>query len=98
MGVISLRLKEKESKRIDELSEVENKDRSAVTRELIDYGWTYLMIKRYKEGKLSLGILAKKLEVSIIEAIELLSEQGIESNISYEDYLKGFDSFTEYQK
>ena len=48
MSVISLRLKDRESKRINELSKTENKDRSSVTRELIDFGWTYLMIKRYR--------------------------------------------------
>jgi len=98
MSVISLRLKEKESKRIDELSKVENKDRSAVTRELIDYGWTYLMTKHYKEGKLSLEVLAKKLDISISEAIDLLSEQGIKSQVTYEDYLRGFETFTVYLK
>ena len=77
MSVISLRLKESESKRIDELSEIENKDRSTVTRELIDYGWTFLMIKHYREGKLSLELLAEKLEISISEAIDLLVEHGV---------------------
>jgi len=93
MSVISLRLKEKEKKMIDELSIIENKDRSSVTRELIDYGWTYLMIKYYKDGKLSMEVLAKKLDISISEVIDLLSEIGIDATITYEDYLRGFDVF-----
>ncbi|NUO09747.1 MAG: ribbon-helix-helix protein, CopG family [Candidatus Brocadia sp.] len=93
MSVISLRLKDKEIKRINELSKMEHKDRSTVARELIDYGWEFLMIKLYREGKLSLSALAEKLELSISEAIDLLSEFGVESPIDYDDYLKGFEVF-----
>lgn len=93
MSVISLRLKEREIKRINELSKMGNKDKSTVARELIDYGWEFLMIKLYKEGKLSLSVLAEKLELSVSEAIDLLSEFGIESPIDYDDYLKGFEVF-----
>ncbi|MDN3515886.1 MAG: UPF0175 family protein [Candidatus Brocadia sp.] len=93
MSVISLRLKDKEIKRINELSKMEHKDRSTVARELIDYGWEFLMIKLYREGKLSLGALAEKLELSVSEAVDLLSEFGIESPIDYDDYLKGFEVF-----
>ncbi len=91
MSVISLRLKDKETKRIDELSKAENRDRSSVARELLDYGWTFLMISRYREGKISLEILSKKLDLSISEAIDLLAEYGVESTVTYEDYLQGFE-------
>jgi len=39
-------------KRLDELSKMSHKDKSAVARELIDYGWEFLMMKMYREGKL----------------------------------------------
>ena len=91
MSVISLRLKDKETKRIDELSKTENRDRSSVARGLLDYGWTFLMISRYREGKISLEIISKKLDLSISEAIDLLAEYGVESTVTYEDYLKGFE-------
>lgn len=93
MSVISLRLKEREIKRINELSKMGHKDKSTVARELIDYGWEFLMIKRYKEGRLSLSALAEKLELSVNESIDLLSEFGIESPLDYDDYLKGFEAF-----
>ncbi len=93
MSVISIRLKEKERRRINELSKIANKDKSTVARELIDHGWEFLMIKLYKEGKLSLSNLAEKLELSLSETIDLLSEFGIESPVDYDDYLKGFDAF-----
>ncbi len=89
MGVISLRLKDRELKRIETLSKKLRKDRSTVARELIDQGWEFLMIKRYKEGKLSLGGLAAELDVSLSEALDLLAELGVEAPIEYDDYLKG---------
>ncbi len=93
MSVISLRLKDRELKRINELSRMVNKDKSTVARELIEYGWEFLMIKLYREGKMSLGTLSSKLELSVSETIDLLAEFGMESPIDYEDYLKGFDVF-----
>lgn len=92
MGVISLRLKDSELKRIEDLSSREQKDRSTVARELIQYGWELLMLKQYRDGKLSLTSLAKQLDVSVAETIDLLAEFGIEAPIAYEDYLKGFEA------
>lgn len=93
MGIISLRLKEKDLKRFGELSRLEHKDKSTIARELIEYGWDFLMVKYYKEKKLSLGGFAKKLNISISEAIDLLAEFGVETPIEFEDYLKGFEIF-----
>ena len=45
------------------------------------------MLRYYKEGTLSLEGLAKKLDVSISEAIDLLAKLGIEAPIEPEDYL-----------
>jgi len=93
MGVISLRLKDRDLERLDELSKLERKDRSTTARELLEYGWEFLMLRYYKEGKLSLEGLAKKLNMSISEAIDLLAELGIEAPIEFDDYLKGFNVF-----
>lgn len=91
MGVISLRLRDSELKRIEDLSRLEQKDRSTVARELIQYGWELLMLKQYRDGKLSLSSLSKQLDISVSETIDLLAEFGIEAPIVYEDYLKGFE-------
>jgi hypothetical protein len=93
MGVISLRLKDRDMERREELSMSERKDKSAIARELLEYGWDFLMLKSYKEGKLSLTGLAKKLDISISEAIDMLKELGIEAPIGFVDYLKGFEVF-----
>lgn len=93
MSVISLRLKDKDLKRISELSRIEGKDKSSVARELLEYGWDFLMIRLYKEGKLSLEGFAKKLDMSVSESIDFLSEHGISSPVEFEDYLQGFKIF-----
>jgi len=49
------------------------------------------MLKQYRVGKLSLEGLAKNLDLSVGEAIDLLAELEIESPVEYEDYLKGFE-------
>ncbi len=95
MGVISLRLKDRDLERLDELSKALHKDKSTMARELLEYGWDFLMLEYYKEGKLSLAGLAKKLDVSISEAIDLLKERGIEVPIGFDDYLKGFEVFNQ---
>ncbi|WP_285442057.1 hypothetical protein [Candidatus Jettenia sp. AMX1] len=38
--------------RIEELSKLEHKDKSTIARELLEYGWEFLMIRYYKERKL----------------------------------------------
>jgi len=93
MSVISLRLKDRELKKIEELSKREHKDKSTVARELLEYGWDYIMLRSYKGGKLSLSGLAEKLGMSVSETIDLLSDFGIEAPIGYDDYLKGFKAF-----
>lgn len=59
MGVISLRLKDKDLERIEELSRQEHKDKSTIARELLECGWEFLMVRYYKEGKLSLARVYK---------------------------------------
>ena len=49
-------------------------------------------LSKYKQGKVSLGTLAKKLRMSISEALDLLADLGIPAPISYDDYLQGHKS------
>ncbi|MEK6984209.1 MAG: hypothetical protein AABX33_06565 [Nanoarchaeota archaeon] len=88
--VVTLRLKERELGFIKELSEKENEDKSYAARKLIDYGWIYFILKKYKEGKISIGKASKELNLTITETIELLADLGINSPISYEEYLEGY--------
>jgi|TARA_Y100000310_G_scaffold312550_1_gene359960 hypothetical protein len=93
--VITLRLQERELGFIKELSRKENGDRSSAARKLIDYGWVYFILKNYREGKVSIGKASKELNLTITETIELLTDLGVKSPISYEEYLEGYESLKE---
>lgn len=92
MKTTSFRLGEKELERIQELAKEENREKSEVARKLLDYGWEYLMIKRYAQGRISLGRLAKELDLPITEALNILSELGIKFQIQKEDILEGYET------
>lgn len=92
MKTTSFRLKEKELKRLKELSSERNGERSEAARELLDLGWEHLMIRRYRERKISLAKLSDKLDMSLSETIDLLAELGIQSPISKEEVLQGYES------
>ena len=94
--VMSVRLDPEGLRRLRELSKREKKDMSAVARELMDYGWLFLMLRDYREGKRSLGSFAKELGVPLTEVIDLLSELGVRSPVEYDDYLRGYAAAREF--
>ena len=51
-----------------------------------------LFFRDYKEGRLSLGKLARELSLSLSETIDLLKDLGINAPIEFEDYLKGYET------
>ncbi len=96
MKTTSLRLDEEKITRIKELSQQVGKGKSETIRELIDYGWEYLMLRRYKEGKISLSKLAKKLGKPITETIDILAWLGIESPVDKEEVLQGYETLKKH--
>lgn len=96
MGVMSLRLDEKEMRRIEAVAKKEKKDKSTMARELLSYGLTLFLLRRYKEGNVSLGTVAKELDLSISEAIDLLAEFGIQAPLEYDDYLCGIKTLKKF--
>ena len=53
---------------------------------------------RYGAGRVSLGTFAHKLDVSLSEAIDLLTELGVRSPVEYDDYLKGLSTAMAFVK
>ncbi len=92
MPVMSIRLSEKELKRLRTLAKQEDKEKSSLARELLKDGLKYKMLLAYKEGKVSLSKLSKSLNISLSEAIDLLSLFGLQSPISYDDYLQAVET------
>jgi predicted HTH domain antitoxin len=96
MPVMSLRLSEKELKRLKAMAKSENKEQSSEIRELLADGLRYKMLLRYKEGKVSIGILSKMLEINISEALDLLASFGIPMSVTYDDYLLSREAAKKY--
>jgi predicted HTH domain antitoxin len=96
MPVMSLRLSEKELKRLKAMAKSEDKEQSSEIRELLADGLRYKMLLRYKEGKVSIGILSKMLEINISEALDLLASFGIPMSVTYDDYLLSREAAKKY--
>ncbi|KXA88509.1 hypothetical protein AKJ62_05020 [candidate division MSBL1 archaeon SCGC-AAA259D14] len=92
MKTTSFRLKDKEIKRLKEMTSEQDREKSKAARELLDLGWEYLMIRRYRGGEISLARLSEKLDKPLSETIDLLAELGIRSPISKEEVLQGYES------
>lgn len=67
------------------------KDKSTAARELLESGWTYVLLEQYRQGALSLGRLAEELDLSISETMDLAAKHGAHVSLTYDDYLKSLD-------
>ncbi len=94
--VMSVRLGSEGLRRLRELAKRDHKELSTVARELMDYGWLFLMLREYREGKRSLGSFAEALGVPLTEAIELLADLGVRSPLEYDDYLRAYAGAAEF--
>ncbi len=92
MPVMSVRLSDKEVKLIQALAQEEDKEKSSEARELMLDGIKYKMLLGYKQGKVSLGMLSKKLGMPLSDALDLLASLGIPAPITYDDYLQGLQT------
>lgn len=95
-NVMSVRLDTEALRRLRELAKRERKEISTVARELMDEGWVLLTLREYRQGKLSLGMVAKRLKIPLADVIDLLAELGVRSPIEYDDYLKSYAAASEF--
>jgi predicted HTH domain antitoxin len=92
MSVMSLRLGKEEIDIISRLSKQKNEAKSEIARELLRAGWVFYWLKLYSAKKVSIGRMAEELNLSVNEVLDLLSDFGIESQVTYDDYLQGFEN------
>jgi len=92
MSVMSLRLGKEEIDIISRLSKQKNEAKSEIARKLLRAGWVFYWLKLYNAKKVSIGKMAEELDLSVNEVLDLLSDFGIESQITYDDYLQGFEN------
>lgn len=91
MSVISLRLNSEEQRHILKWAKREKKDRSQAARDLLDYGWKFSLLERYRAGKISLGSMAGEMSLPLSEAMDFLAAHGSAAHLDYDDYLKGIE-------
>jgi hypothetical protein len=56
--VMRVRVSSEGRRRLRELARREKKEVSTVARELMDYGWVFLMLRDHRAGRVSLGTFA----------------------------------------
>ena len=89
---LSIRMSDNDYRFLSALAREEREDVSKKVRELVDLGRVMLAIEKYKKSEASIEKAALIAGVSISEMMEIFKEHGVEANLEYEDYLKGFKS------
>lgn len=89
MAILSVRVPYEVDQKLVKWAKMEKKDKSTAARELMEYGWTFVFLEQYRQGKISLGKLAQELRQSISETMDLVVRYGIQAHLDYEDYLSG---------
>ena len=84
--VMTMRMDENRLKVINYFAREEGIPKSMALKEIFDYGRIDVAVRMYGEGKVSLEKASKLAGVSISEMMDVLSERGIELNVSLEDF------------
>ena len=90
---VGARLEPEIVKMIDQTAKEGRIDRSAALKELVQYGRQKLLEKKavefYREGKISVDKAAEMLSITVSETMKLLSNAGIRSEETLEEYKGG---------
>lgn len=89
MAILSIRVPYEVDQKLVKWAKMEKKDKSTAARELMEYGWTFVLLEQYRGGKISIGKLAQELKLAISETMDLVVRYGIQVHLDYEDYLTG---------
>lgn len=81
---------------LDAITVVEKEEKIEETtaiRKLIKIGYETYISDLYKSGKLSLSDVARQLDISQIEALELLLNRGVKGNLDAADIVHSLEKF-----
>jgi hypothetical protein len=98
MKVKSIRIPQDIEHAIDFLAKTEKIDATQSFRKLARIGFENYIAKLYENGKLSLREAATELDVSLSEAIDILSGVGVKGNIRASDVLQSIYSVSPPEK
>lgn len=60
MTTLSVRVPQDVAQKLATWARQEHTDKSTAARQLLEYGWTVLLMERYRQGHLSSGKLARE--------------------------------------
>ena len=93
MTTLSLRVPNSVAQKLTKWAKLgKRKDKSTAARELLECGWTYVLLEQYRQGILSLGRLAEELDLSISETMDLVAKHGAHVPLTQDDYLKSLET------
>ena len=89
---VGIRMDEKLLEKLDEMSEEESMDRSALVRKLLRKGYEEMRkeiaAEKYKKGQITLDKAAEEAEITLWEMEKFLVESGYKSDYSVKDLEK----------
>ncbi|RPI99458.1 MAG: hypothetical protein EHM36_15960, partial [Deltaproteobacteria bacterium] len=86
--VKSVRIPEDIDKAVDYVARSERLEKTQSLRKLTRLGFELYVAKSYEKGKLTLREAATLLNLTLSEAIDLLSEMGVKGNIRAKDVME----------
>lgn len=89
---LSIRIDQEDYNFVKELASENKEEISKAVRELVDLGRLMFALENYKKKKISIGKAASLAGVSISEMLAIFAEFDIESNLEYDDYIKGLEN------
>jgi len=92
---LSIRMNEDDYRFLSTLASEGREDVSKTVRELVDLGRVMLAIEKYRKSEASIEKAARIAGISISKMMDIFKENGVETNIEYEDYLEGLKRLRE---
>ncbi|MBI2663771.1 UPF0175 family protein [Candidatus Woesearchaeota archaeon] len=93
---LSVRIDKRDYEFVKKLAKDNKEEVSKAIRHLVDKGRVMYAIDSYKKGHASLGKASALAGLSISEMMDVLTEFGVRSKISYEDYLEGLNNLRKH--
>lgn len=87
MTTKTLRLSDSLLHAVQELGSTEHIDESTAMRKLMRMGYELFLAEQYRQGRMTLRDVARRMELSLSETLEALQRRGITGNTSADDTL-----------
>ena len=84
--VLAVRLEKREESRLSSFSKKRHLNKSQAAKELMKRGFLMVQLEEYKNGNLSLGALAELLDLSMLEALNVVAAYNAHPHLP-KDYL-----------